>query len=719
MRRKYILFIAYLFCVQFLFSNLTKGEEKVLSLVKDGKANTVIVLREEPNGVQIEAARILADHLRQISGADIKVISIDALEGPQIKDNVIIPDEGVIDVDNFIFIGDGDLVRFNLEVNTAAVGYGGFIVKTFPNSTVFAGRDNNSPGELFTSDNRYTPYSRGTIYAVTWFLEEYLGVKYLWPGELGKVVPLNKNIFIPEIDYKVTPKLKQRQIRVGHLGSRGQRGLDWLHIPKHEYLKLTKDAKKTISNSANWRVWHRLGGSLGVLSGDGYILPKEAWETWPQEHPEWFAMQLDGSRSQIVKGKLSERPRLCVSNIDLIDAIAKVKIAELKSHPEQKCVSIEVQDGGYMGYCMCEACKALDVPEARKVNLWSWDHKENKIIRFDYPAMTDRMVYFFNEIAKRVTKEFPDVLLLHKQYSIYSAAPIKNRLHPNIIVRFVGESFNWESERKLKMKDWIGWSEMASNIYYRPNLLCQGYHQGFPLVNFSHKFAEDFSYMADHSMLGTDFDSIFNMWSTQSLNYYVIAKLNWNPNENVDDIIDDYCKGFGKGWKWIRKYWDEVEEITNQGAINEKLHMLDPFTPEMIAKLEEYLNKAVEEAEGDKGVIARIAFLRSGLDFTNMQAKAFRMNNRVKADRKNEKLKVESQKVLDEKWTYMRNLFMKYPMSIDVGSEYFYSSRCFYYLGNRKPSEKTVSTAGAIEYKPQGDGKKILEADEKGQLVNP
>lgn len=225
--------------------------------------------------------------------------------------------------------------------------------------------------------------------------------------------------------------------------------------------------------------------------------------------------------------------------------------------------------------------------------------------------------------------------------------------------------------------------------------------------------------MADHSMLGTDFDSIFKMWSTQGLDYYVIAELNWDPHANVDDIIDDYCKGFGKGWKWIRKYWDEVEAITNLGAMNEKLHMLDPFTKQRVAKLAGYLDNAVKEAKGDKGAIARIAFLRSGLDFTDMQAKAFRMSNKVKAHPEDKKLKAESQRVLDEKWTYMRNLFMRYPMSIDPGLARFYSQRCFAYLGNRKPSKETVEKAGAIKYKKQGDGGQILEADEKGQLVDP
>ena len=40
-----------------------------------------------------------------------------------------------------------------------------------------------------------------------------------------------------------------------------------------------------------------------------------------------------------------------------------------------------------------------------------------------------------------------------------------------------------------------------------PNLLLLGYKRGNPLVNYVHKMSEDFTYMAHHSMLGTEFDS--------------------------------------------------------------------------------------------------------------------------------------------------------------------------------------------------------------------
>jgi hypothetical protein len=47
------------------------------------------------------------------------------------------------------------------------------------------------------------------------------------------------------------------------------------------------------------------------------------------------------------------------------------------------------------------------------------------------------------------------------------------------------------------------------------------------------KFGEDFRYLAGHGMMGTDFDSCCHNWATQGLNYYVVARLHWNPEQDV------------------------------------------------------------------------------------------------------------------------------------------------------------------------------------------
>ena len=53
-------------------------------------------------------------------------------------------------------------------------------------------------------------------------------------------------------------------------------------------------------------------------------------------------------------------------------------------------------------------------------------------------------------------------------------------------------------------------------------------------------------YLSRHGMVGTDFDACLHNWATHGLNYYVLAKLLWNPDADVDALIDEYCRsGFG------------------------------------------------------------------------------------------------------------------------------------------------------------------------------
>ena len=60
--------------------------------------------------------------------------------------------------------------------------------------------------------------------------------------------------------------------------------------------------------------------------------------------------------------------------------------------------SIGPNDGGQTAFCRCAECRKLDPAEGRKLEKGG-------------VALTDRYVYFWNEIAKRVTKVHPDAWL--------------------------------------------------------------------------------------------------------------------------------------------------------------------------------------------------------------------------------------------------------------------------------------------------------------------
>ena len=75
----------------------------------------------------------------------------------------------------YILVGEGNLAK-ELGATSEGLGAGGIRIKTFGNALVLLGPDEKTPSDPM-----------GTQYAVTTFLDETLGCKYLWLTETGLV----------------------------------------------------------------------------------------------------------------------------------------------------------------------------------------------------------------------------------------------------------------------------------------------------------------------------------------------------------------------------------------------------------------------------------------------------------------------------------------------------------------------------------------------------
>jgi hypothetical protein len=402
------------------------------------------------------------------------------------------------------------------------------------------------------------------------------------------------------------------------------------------------------------------------------------WEKHHKEHPDWFALQFDGTRDQ---SRNPERARLCKSNPDLIAAIARDKIEQLNRNGRLLGASLSPNDGSVNSFCTCPKCEALDAPDAPKVTLWGIG-KDGKRVGIPHPSLTDRMVWFWNAIAEQVAKAHPDRLLTVDAYSIYSTPPVKRELHPNLIVRFVPASYLDETRRRDAVRDWDAWAKAAKRIFYRPNLLLQGRRQGTPLV-YVHKFAEDFRRFAHNRMMGTDFDACAHYWAAHGLNYYVVARLNWDPDAKVDAIVDDYCRaGFGPAAKTVRAYFDRLEAITNEIAAKQATRREQltaeqlaeerkkevvfnvaghPYAQAVLDELGGLLKKAREEAAGDAIVRRRIEFLEVAVRWMRVESRSHAMLvARDTADR------VAAKRLLDERRALMREIFEQHHLALNV-----------------------------------------------------
>jgi hypothetical protein len=632
--------------------------EPVLTLAEDGEARAVIVIAADASAAAKQGATILGEHLTQASGAEFDIVTEKELNETD---------------DILLLVGQGVLASSR---NATAEGLepGGILIKTFPNAIVMLGADD----PLSTDPN-------GTRYAVTTFLEDALGVRFLWPGEMGKVVPEKKTIRIESIDHRFNPILAQRKIRMGGGWSRRMSsGGERLLVTEKDFQRLNPVAKKTESEDGGWAGWHRMGGSLRLASGHSF---GDYWERFGESHPEWFAMAPNGSRDQ---GASPHRARLCVSNPELVEQVARDRIA-LIERTGQKSVAIGPNDGGTTSFCTCEKCEALDAPSDRKITLIDFSPGANRR-QFEHVPLTDRYVHFWNEIAERVTAAHPDVWLTADAYSTYSAPPVKAKLHPNIAIRYVGVTYLDDERRAQGIADWDAWGKSASKIYFRSNLLLAGRRQGTTVL-YPHRLAEDFRKLAPNRMIGTDLDSCMNHWATQGLNYYVMARLLWNPDLDVDDLLDDYCgSGFGAGAESVKRYFLEIEKLTDQIAA-EKLPVTRPFTPEAVATLRTHLEEAAKATADDPESNRRVSFLRVGLDYTETYSAVFHLIQaweEAGGGRLEGELKERFRVALDQNWEASRDIFDNHPLAVNVASVAWGSWGYFNRLAWKGPSESVI-----------------------------
>jgi hypothetical protein len=564
--------------------------ETRITLVESGKPAAVIVLpaRAERRSVEYQAADLLANMIERMTGTRLDVTREDQLT----KDTQR--------AKNLVVIGEGPLAS-RLGVNAEGLGPGGIRLKTGNNAVVLVGGPASLPGEPGSD-------SGSVVYAAIELLER-LGCHYLWPGELGMVIPNRATVVVEPVDVRYTPAIRRRYVRWAQVAGqpRADAGLERLAMTTDQWqagLERAMGDEPPIS----WTAWQRLGGQMptfghaggGLRSGTAYLTIK----------PEWFALQADGTRDQAGDA----RWRLCKSNPELIDHVARDIIAQLHENPGTQLVSLDPNDGGSRtGWCLCENCRALDPPHAPKIQLTTYptaDRRERRPV--EHPALTDRLVWYWNSIAARVVKEHPDVLFGVSAYGPFSHPPVKQKLHPNLLVRYVPSHTEFVP----------AWTEAgARRMYWRPNILLVNRRDG-KLRSIVGPLAENMRYFADAGIVQTDFDSIGHNWATLGVSYYAAARLNWNPYLPAEQIIADFARhGFGQGAEHIEKYLQRIEQLTAAGVAGAFQSGDDRrYSPEVLSELRELLNDG-EQAADDPVIARRIAFLRMGLNFTELQEK--------------------------------------------------------------------------------------------------
>jgi hypothetical protein len=119
-----------------------------------------------------------------------------------------------------------------------------------------------------------------------------------------------------------------------------------------------------------------------------------------------------------------------------------------------------------------------------------------------------------------------------------------------------------------------------------------------------------------------------------------------------------------------------------------------PYTPEVLTELRSDLDAADRATMDDTASRRRITFLRRGLDFTEIQATAYRLLRRVGELNADEK--AEAARLLDRRWVMMRKMFEEEHYAVNVAAVLQGEERRFAPLGWKGPSAAAQASVSAI-----------------------
>jgi len=401
---------------------------------------------------------------------------------------------------------------------------------------------------------------RGTMYGVFEFLERELGCRWYTPT------------------VKVIPKREELKfVWFNHTGKPGIRVRNDFYFEAFD---------------PTWATRNKMNGAMGYREQPGGIESYWSVHTFfplmpPQEfykkHPEYYSL-IGGKR-------IHERAQLCLTNPDVLKIITERIKKRMRESPEYLIYDVSQND--WYNPCQCDKCQAIAKEKGGESGVIIW---------------------FVNQVAEAVEKEFPGKFIGTLAYQ-YTRTPPKNiRPRQNVVVRLCSieccfaHDFKSCPENKSFLEDLQGWSAIAPHMYIWDYVVNFG-HYVMPYPNFRVLQSNIQSFRDNHAI------GIMEQAAYQSrggefaeLRAYLIAKLLWNPACDAEAVINDFMFGYyGRAGKFVRQYFDLLHNrITPETHIHLGLTPGDAiFSDEFVKQSYKLFEEAIKVADNDE-IVRRV-----------------------------------------------------------------------------------------------------------------
>lgn len=408
----------------------------------------------------------------------------------------------------------------------------------------------------------YGGKQRGTMYGVFAFLENEFGCRWYTPRVT--VIPKKQKLVFENYDFKSSPGIRVR----------------------NDFYFEAFDPTWAARNKMNGRMdFVQQPGGIEAYWSVHTFYPLMPPSEFFAKHPEYFSL-INGKRvHEVEKNNHKQLAQLCLSNKDVLKIMTDRIRQKMRTSPEYMIYDVSQND--YYNQCECDKCQAIVKKEGAESGL---------------------MIWFVNQVAEAVEKEFPDKYIGTLAYQ-YTRTPPKNiKPRQNVVVRLcpieacVAHDLKSCDLNKSFLDDLQTWAKISPHLYIW-DYVVNFNHYVMPYPNFA-VLQPNIKTFRDNKSIGIMEQAAYQSRGGEfsELKAYLIAKLLWNPEANTNEVIDDFIHGYyGRSGSYIREYFDLAQNLVSAST-----HMkigIQPsdklFTNEFVNKSMQLFNEALKVADNE------------------------------------------------------------------------------------------------------------------------
>jgi len=436
------------------------------------------------------------------------------------------------------------------------------------------------------------------LYGVYDLLQTHLGCRWYAGGAVGEVTPRVDRVTIPTGTRAEAPDFAFRTFFLRREDEM------WWALRNRLNGFYTREFVTSLGSGTRRSLIYLASGQGGIHAWYNIVPAERYYDT----HPECFAL-VNGKR---VRSSL-RTGQLCTTNPDVIDLVAQTAREYFLADPDARVFSIAPNDG--YGWCECEDCRALDekLGGARK-----W--------RGDRPVVTDRLVTFANEVARKAREGLPGRELFIFSYVNYVVPPQVAvpdegvtvwvcHYAPACYAHPIRQADCPDNAEFLgHLTTWAKWPQRLGIYAYTDKSMWEGMPR--PVVR---QMMDDIELFHALGIPRYVAQSAAQAWGQMGALYWLTTRKLWTADAPIEPLLDDWYTGFfAEAAQPMRAFTTTLEQaVASSGAhYSDQPRTQGPqvLSEQSIIDAREHLRQASALATGAQ-VKARVAKTVSSFEY--------------------------------------------------------------------------------------------------------